>query len=225
MSNLFNVAVILCFQVPTSCTSHLCWLPRSHISYTNLWNIQSRNVENCSTSEELRTTFDRCHGRVLLNVSGGMSHQVCFTVWINLRFPACHKNIFNSSTSLCWFVFKFIIAVYGFIWCWWNSKRFSLIHWKHVFGAMKSSMDAIDINIFPDYFENFFSLCFRRKSEDIHILLVLYQKKSWIPADYIFYVPLAWTLSQPPIENEKLLAWQELFFSQTTGWHWPLPLY
>ena len=41
---------------------------------------------------------------------------------------------------------------------------------------MKSSMDAIDINIFPDYFENFFSLCFGQKSEDIHILLVLYQK-------------------------------------------------
>ena len=37
-------------------------------------------------------------------------------------------------------------------------------------------MDAIDISIFPGYFENFFSLCFRQKSEDIHVLLVLYQK-------------------------------------------------
>ena len=101
INNPFNIALILCFQVPTSCTSHLCRLPRSHISYTNLWNIQSCNVENCSTSEELRTAFDRCHGRVLLNVSGGMSHQVCFTVWINLSFPACYENIFNSSSSLC----------------------------------------------------------------------------------------------------------------------------
>ena len=57
-------------QIPASCASHLCWLPRSHLSYTDLWNIQSRNAENCSTTEELRTASDWCYGWVLLHVSG-----------------------------------------------------------------------------------------------------------------------------------------------------------
>ena len=77
-SILFNLACLLCFQVSASCTSHLCWLPWSHISNTDLWNIQSCNVENCSTTEELCTAFDWCYGRVLLNVAGRLNCQVCF---------------------------------------------------------------------------------------------------------------------------------------------------